>query len=102
MRERRRERGIRTQDLVTQLRTLPADLYTIERHNIRLPLRWIPGLLKLGLLTVDEAKVATRGPGSKLSPMNGLWLRQQRGQFKLSPQAVRGQAGVSARSTFAD
>ena len=49
MRERRRERGIRTQDLVTQLRTLPADLYTIERHNIRLPLRWIPGLLKLGL-----------------------------------------------------
>ena len=96
MRERRRERGIRTQDLVTQLRTLPADLYTIERHNIRLPLRWIPGLLKLGLLTVDEAKVATRGPGSKLSPMNGLWLRQQRGQFKLSPQAVGAKLGVSA------
>lgn len=96
LRERRREKGTRTQDIVKQLRTLPADLYTIERHNIRLPLRWIPGLLKLGLLTVEEAKVATRGPGSKLSTMNGLWLRKQRAQFQLSPKEVGAKLGVSS------
>ncbi len=96
LRERRREKGIQTSEMVKKLSTLPADLYTLERHNIRLPLRWIPGLLKLGMLTVDEAKVATRLPPNRLTAMNGLWLRKQRSLSKLSPLDVADRLGVSA------
>jgi hypothetical protein len=86
LRAMRSERAVQTSLLLKQLGASRAELYTLERHNIRLPLRWIPRLLKLGLLTVEEAKAAARLPGG--SQLHGQWLQQQRAVHKLTPEAL--------------
>lgn len=86
LRERRYERAVRMQTLIQKLQSSEAELYALERHNIRLPLRWIPRMLKLGLLTLEEAKAASRLP--RMSQLDGIWLERQRALLKMSPDEL--------------
>ena len=95
LRARRQQKGIRTVDVAKQLGGPPADINTVERNNLRLPLVWIPSLLKLKLLTVAEAKAAMQMPSDKSSRMNGKWIREQRLQRKLKPADVASKLGTS-------
>ena len=95
LRARRQQKGIRTADVAKQLGGPPADINTVERNNLRLPLVWIPSLLKLKLLTVAEAKAAMQMPSDKSSRMNGKWIREQRLQRKLKPADVASKLGTS-------
>lgn len=86
LRERRYEKAVRMQTLIQKLQSTEAELYALERHNIRLPLRWIPRLLKLGLLTLEEAKAASRLP--RMSQLDGIWLERQRALLKMTPDEL--------------
>lgn len=93
LRERRYEKAVRMQTLIQKLQSSEAELYALERHNIRLPLRWIPRLLKLGLLTLEEAKAASRLP--RMSQLDGIWLERQRALLKMTPDELGKNLGVS-------
>jgi transcriptional regulator with XRE-family HTH domain len=95
LRERRLQKGVRTADVASQIGGPPADINTVERNNLRLPLVWIPSLLKLKLLTVPEAKAAMQMPSDKSSRMNGKWIREQRLQRQLKPADVASKLGTS-------
>jgi len=95
LREQRQKKGIRRADVVKRLGTWPTELNAIERLNIPLPLAWIPGLLKLGALTVAESRAARQLPHGKSSTKNGMWLRLQRGQCGLTHANVAAWLGVS-------
>jgi transcriptional regulator with XRE-family HTH domain len=95
LRARRQQKGVRTADVASQIGGPPADINTVERNNLRLPLVWIPSLLKLKLLTVAEAKAAMQMPSEKSSRMNGKWIRDQRLQRKLKPADVASKLGTS-------
>lgn len=86
LRERRYEKAVRMQTLIQKLQSSEAELYALERHNIRLPLRWIPRLLKIGLLTLEEAKAASRLP--RMSQLDGIWLERQRALLKMTPDEL--------------
>lgn len=96
LRVRRHRRGVDVKSLSKQLGSSVIDLYALERHNIRLPLRWIPALLKRKLLSVGEAKTVARLPND--SQLNGTWLRKQRAVHRLSPYEL----GHHVRATGAD
>ena len=86
LRERRHQQAIPLQFLLQKLVTTEAELYALERQNIRLPLRWIPRLLKLGILSTEEGKAAARLNVS--SQLHGSWLRQQRALLRLTPEEL--------------
>jgi hypothetical protein len=96
LRVRRHRRGVDIKSLSKQLGASVIDLYALERHNIRLPLRWIPVLLKRKLLSVGEAKTLARLPTD--SQLNGTWLLKQRALHRLSPYEL----GHHVRATGAD
>ena len=86
LREMRHQQAIPLQFLLHKLVTTEAELYALERQNIRLPLRWIPRLLKLGILSMEQSKAAARLNVS--SQLNGAWLRQQRALLRLTPEEL--------------
>ena len=86
LREMRHQMAIPLQLLLHKLVTTEAELYALERQNIRLPLRWIPRLLKLGILSMEQSKAAARLNVS--SQLNGTWLRQQRALLRLTPEEL--------------
>ena len=86
LRQMRHQMAIPLQLLLHKLVTTEAELYALERQNIRLPLRWIPRLLKLGILSMEQSKAAARLNVS--SQLNGAWLRQQRALLKLTPEEL--------------
>lgn len=86
LRERRHQQAIPLQLLLHKLVTTEAELYALERQNIRLPLRWIPRLQKLGILSSEQSKAAARLNVS--SQLNGAWLRQKRALLRLTPEEL--------------
>jgi transcriptional regulator with XRE-family HTH domain len=97
LRVRREQKGISTSDLERSLGVSTKEINTLERNNIRIPLAWIPMLLKRRVLTVAEAKAAVQMPRDKSSAMNGAWLRKQRVQRKLQHADVATKIGVSGK-----
>lgn len=97
LRERREQKGISTSDMERSLGVSTKEINTLERNNIRIPLAWIPTLLKRRVLTVAEAKAAVQMPRDKSSAMNGAWLRKQRVQRKLQHADVATKIGVSGK-----
>ena len=97
LRERREQKGISTSDMERSLGVSTKEINTLERNNIRIPLAWIPTLLKRRVLTVAEAKAAVQMPRDKSSAMNGGWLRKQRVQRKLKHGDVATKIGVSGK-----
>ena len=70
-----RAKRISTSDMERSLGVSTKEINTLERNNIRIPLAWIPTLLKRRVLTVAEARQAVQMPRDKSSAMNGAWLR---------------------------
>ena len=97
LRDRREQKGISTSDMERSLGVSTKEINTLERNNIRIPLAWIPTLLKRRVLTVAEAKAAVQMPRDKSSAMNGAWLRKQRVQRKLKHADVASKIGISGK-----
>jgi len=97
LRERREHKGIPTTHVARRLGVRRAEINTLERNNIRMPLAWIPVLLKLKVLTVAEAKAVVQLPRDQFSTRNGGWLQRQRSQRKLKPADIATKLGVSKK-----
>ena len=93
LRERRYEKAVPFQLLTETLRCSEGEIYALERHNIRLPLRWVSRLLKLGLLSVEESRAVARLP--RISQFDGIWLERKRALLKLSPTELAKQLHAS-------
>ncbi len=93
LRERRYKRAVPFQLLTETLGCTEKEIYALERHDIRLPLRWVSRLLKLGLLSVEESKAVARLP--RISQFDGIWLERQRAVLKLSPSELAKQLQAS-------
>ncbi len=93
LRERRYKRAVPFQLLTETLRCTEKEIYALERHDIRLPLRWVSRLLKLGLLSLNESRAVSRLP--RISQFDGIWLERQRAVLKLSPSELAQQLQAS-------
>ena len=82
LRERREQKKWEPQNLSQKLKVTESDLQLLERHDIQLPLRWIPRLLKLGLLLLEEVKTASKLPAT--SRHDGIWLQRKRRALRLT------------------
>ncbi len=93
LRERRYQRAVPLHVLTETVRSTEKEIYALERHNIRLPLRWVSRLLKLGLLSLEESKTVSQLP--RISPFDGIWLERKRALLKLSPTELAQQLHAS-------